>query len=215
VSLDAPIPRVGDLASPLGTLFAEALRDAVRAADVAVINNAARGLRADLLDGPITFGRLYDVFPFDNRIVRITLTGAELRAWLAGEIREGRRGMLGISGVGVRASCRADGLHVDLLRTAGRPIHDEDRLLAVTIGAPTLSGSLASPARVGGLGPTENAAVVREVVEDTLRRHGHLAQGQLDDAGHPRPEYADAQTVGCVALNPPRGSPGRVGFERP
>ena len=141
VSLDAPIRRVGDLGSPLGNLFADALRDAVPGADVAVINNATSGLRADLADGPITFGRLYDVFPFDNRVVRITLSGAELGRWLAGEIRQGRRGALGISGAGVRASCLADGIHVDLLRAAGRPIHDEDRLLAVTIGAPTLSGS--------------------------------------------------------------------------
>ena len=102
-----------------GNLFAEALRDAVPGADVAVVNNAARGLRADLPDGPITFGRLYDVFPFDNRIARITLSGAELGRWLAGEIRQGRRGALGISGVDVRASCRADGIHVDLFRGIG------------------------------------------------------------------------------------------------
>jgi 2',3'-cyclic-nucleotide 2'-phosphodiesterase (5'-nucleotidase family) len=63
VSLDAPIRRVADLGSPLGTLFAEALRHAVPGADVAVINNAARGLRADLpdarspLDGSTTCSR--------------------------------------------------------------------------------------------------------------------------------------------------------------
>jgi 5'-nucleotidase len=190
VSLDAPIRRVGDLGSPLGNLFADAIRDAVPGADVAVVNNAGRGLWADLPDGPITFGRLYDVFPFDNRVMRITLSGAELGRWLAGEIRQGRRGLLGISGVGLRASCLADGLHVDLLRTVGRPIHDEDRLLAVTIGAPTPSGTLAS-APLGGVGPTENTPVVRELVEDWFRRSRHRAQ---------RPEYADAQTVGCVAL---------------
>jgi 5'-nucleotidase len=198
VSLDAPIRRLGDVGSPLGNLFAEALRDAVPGADVAVINNAGRGLWADLPDGAMTFGRLYDVFPFDNRVVRITVTGAELGRWLAGEIRQGRRGGLGISGVAVRASCLADGIQVDLLRTKGRPIHDEDRLLAVTIGAPTLSGSLASPAPLGGVGPTENGPVVREVVEDWFRRLGHLAQGRLDDATHRSPEYADAPTVGCV-----------------
>ena len=194
----------------IGNLFADALRDAVPGADVAVINNAARGLRADLPDGPITFGRLYDVFPFDNRVARITVTGAELGRWLAAEIRQGRRGALGISGVAVRASCLADGIHVDLLRTGGRPIHDDDRLLAVTIGAPTLSGSLASPAPLGGVGPTENAPVVREVVEDWFRRLGHLSQGRLDDATHRGPEYADAQTVDCLALNTSGGSPGRT-----
>jgi 5'-nucleotidase len=188
VSLDAPIRRVGDLGSPLGNLFAEALRDAVQGADIAIINNAARGLRADLPDGPITFGRLYDVFPFDNRIVRITLSGAELGRWLAGEIRQGRGGTLGISGVSVRASCQADGIHVELLRAAGR-IHDEDRLLVVTIGSPTISGSVASAAPPGGVSRPDNAPVVREVVEDWLRRRpGHLAQDQLGDAGVPKAE---------------------------
>lgn len=78
VALEVSIPRVGDFGSPLGNLFADALRDAVPGADVAVINNTARGLRADLPIGAMTLGHLYDVFPFDNRIVRVTLTGAEL-----------------------------------------------------------------------------------------------------------------------------------------
>ena len=94
-------------------------------------------------EGPLTFGRLYDVFPFDNRIARITLSGAELRRWLAGGIRKAAAAGLGFQGVDVRTSCRADGLHVDLFRGSG-PIHDDDRLLAVTIGGPTLSGNLAS-----------------------------------------------------------------------
>jgi hypothetical protein len=146
------------------------------------------------------------VFPFDNRVARTTLTGAELGRWLAGEIRQGRRGALGISGVRVRTRCLADGIHVDLLRTMGRPIHDEDRLLAVTIGAPTPSGSLASPAPLGGLGPTGNAPVARELVEDWFRRLGQAAQRQLDDATHRSPEYADTSVANCVALNEKSGS---------
>jgi 2',3'-cyclic-nucleotide 2'-phosphodiesterase (5'-nucleotidase family) len=205
VSLDLPIRRVGDLGSPLGNLFAKALRGAVPGADVAAINNAARGLWADLPEGSVTFGRLYDVFPFDNRIARITLSGAELGRWLAGEIGQGRRGWLGISGVDVRASCLADGLHVDLFRGAER-LRDDDRLVAVTIGAPTLSGSLASPAPLGGVGPVGNAPVVREVVEDWFRRLAQPTQGQLDEATHRSPKYADAQPVDCVALNASGGS---------
>lgn len=197
VSLDAPIHRVANLGSPLGNLFAEALRVSVPGADVAAINNAARGLWSDLPEGPVTFGRLYDVFPFDNRIARITLSGAELGRWLAGEIRQGRRGWLGIAGVDVRASCLSDGLHVDLFRGAKR-IGNDDRLVAVTIGAPTLSGSLASPAPLGGVGPLGNAAVVREVVEDWFRRLGHAAQGQLDNATRRGSEVSDPQLVNCT-----------------
>jgi 2',3'-cyclic-nucleotide 2'-phosphodiesterase (5'-nucleotidase family) len=205
VSLDAPIRRAGDLGSPLGNLFADALRDAVPGADIAVINNATRGLRADLPDGPITFGRVYDVFPFDNRIVRTTLSGAQLGRWLAGEIRQGRQGALGISGAGVQASCLADGIHVDLLRAAGR-IHDDDQLLVVTIGFPTPSGNVVSAAPPGGVRPTDNAPVVRHVVEDWLRRPGHL-----DDSSHPRRASDATQIVDCVAQNTVGGSPVRSG----
>ena len=208
VSLEAPVSRVGDRGSPLGNLFAEALRAAVPGADVAVLNNAARGLWADLPDGPLTFGRLYDVFPFDNRVVRIELSGAELGRWLAGEIQEGRRGWLGISGIELRPSCLADRLHVDLVRAAG-PVHDDDRLVAVTIAGPTLSGSLASALASGSIGSsgpsislgantTLNAPVVREVVEDWFRRMGRLAPGQLGEAVLRRPDDAGARSIDCV-----------------
>jgi 2',3'-cyclic-nucleotide 2'-phosphodiesterase (5'-nucleotidase family) len=203
VSLDGPIRRVGDIGSPLGNLFAEALRDAVPGTDVAAINNAARGLWADLPEGPLTFGRLYDVFPFDNRVARKTVTGAELGRWVAGEIRQGRRGWLGMSGIDVRASCLADGLHVDLFRGTGR-LRDDDRLLAVTIGAPTLSGSLAASSPLGGIGPVGNAPVVREVIEDWFRRLGSDAPHRLDRATHRSPGSADASVDDCVAANGPR-----------
>ena len=137
------------------------------------------------------------MFPFDNRIARITLSGAELGRWLAGEIRQGRRGWLGISGVDVRASCLADGLHVELFRGARR-IHDDDRLVAVTIGAPTLSGSLASPAPLGGVGPIGNAPVVREVVEDWFRRLGHSVRSQLEAATRRSSDVSDPQLVNCA-----------------
>jgi 2',3'-cyclic-nucleotide 2'-phosphodiesterase (5'-nucleotidase family) len=197
VSLDAAVGRIGAGESPLGHIFADALRSAVPGADVAVVNNAARGLWADLPDGPMTFGRLYDVFPFDNRIVRITLSGAELGQWLAGEIQEGRRSWLGISGVDVRPRCLADGVHVDLLRAAG-PIHDDDRLIAVTIAGPTLSGSLAFAAPAGSGAATDKAPVVREAVEDWFRRIGVQGHGHLDQASLRRQD-AGAQVVDCVA----------------
>jgi hypothetical protein len=98
----------------------------------------------------------------------------------------------------VRTHCQADGLHVDLYRGAER-VHDADRLLAVTIGAPTPSGGLASPAFLGGVGPIGKAPVVREVVEDWFRRLGPTAKHQLADATHRSPAFADAQIVDCVA----------------
>ena len=77
VILDTPILRARDAESPLGNLFADAQRERT-GADVAINNNVRGGLRADLPQGPLTLGRLYDAFPFDNRLVTVTLTGAEL-----------------------------------------------------------------------------------------------------------------------------------------
>jgi 5'-nucleotidase len=176
VALDAPIRRIDDGRSPLGDFFADALRAAVPGADVAAINNAAR-LWADLPSGPLTFGHLYDVFPFDNRVVRVSMSGADLSRWLANEIRQGRRSGVGISGVNLTVRCLADGVHVDLLRGTER-IADAARLIAVTIGGPTLNGNLASPDFLGSVGPLDNSPVVREVVEDWFRRLGRLPADQ-------------------------------------
>jgi 2',3'-cyclic-nucleotide 2'-phosphodiesterase (5'-nucleotidase family) len=179
VFLDVPMPRAGTLGSPLGNLFAEAIRDAVPGADVAAVNNAARGLWADLPEGAVTVGRLYDVFPFDNRVRRLTVTGAELRRWVSNEIQQGRRSGLGIAGLTVSARCLPAGLHVDLARADGRPVDDGDRLLAVTIAAPTLSGGLASADFLGSVESDVNAAVVREVVEDWFSGLGRLSHDRL------------------------------------
>jgi 5'-nucleotidase len=197
-SLDVPIPRGSDLGSPLGNLFADALRDAVPGADVAVVNTATRGLWADLPAGPLTFGRLYDVFPFDNRIARVTMSGADLRGWVATEIGQGRRSGLGISGADVRIGCLADGTHVSLLRKGGRAIQDNDRLLVVTIASPTLSGNVAMAAPADGIAPTDKAPIVREVVEDWFRQPEHPLQGQHGASSH-RMEFANRQAAGCVA----------------
>ncbi len=179
VSLPAPIGRGGDSGSPLGNVFADAMRNAVPAADVAVVNSATRGLFADLAAGPLTFGRVYNAFPFDNRIARVTLTAAELSRWLGGEIRQGRRTGLGVSGVNMRTSCESGDVHVELFRGGkqiANPIQADERLLVVTIGGPTLSGTAGAIDPLGGGGPAENAPIVRDAVEDWLRQLHHLAQ---------------------------------------
>ncbi len=63
----------------LGNLIADAQRWAGKA-DVAVMNNG--GIRAPLLAGTATYGTLFEVQPFANVLVRLTVTGRALRAYL-------------------------------------------------------------------------------------------------------------------------------------
>lgn len=73
--LAAPLRRDYHALSPLGSMAAEAIRRS-GSADVAVIN--AGGLRADLAAGPLTFGGLYEAFPFENHLVVVSVSGQEL-----------------------------------------------------------------------------------------------------------------------------------------
>ena len=134
VVLDTPLARGRDgLESPLGNLFADAVRAAVPGADLAVSMGARRGgLRGDLPAGVLTRGPLYDAFPFDNRVVRLELTGAQLARALAAEVSRGRRGLPSVSGVRVRVSCGPTEAVVEILRASGEPIGPGAPLVVAT-----------------------------------------------------------------------------------
>src|SRR2546426_170296 len=60
----------------LGRLIADAQRNVAKA-DVAIVNNG--GIRADLAAGAVTYGDLYEVQPFQNRLVRLLAPGKVLK----------------------------------------------------------------------------------------------------------------------------------------
>jgi 2',3'-cyclic-nucleotide 2'-phosphodiesterase/3'-nucleotidase/5'-nucleotidase len=69
----------------LGNLIADSMRtadfgDGVKAADFAFMNPG--GIRADLPKGPVTFGDLAKIQPFGNTLVKLTLTGAQIKTLL-------------------------------------------------------------------------------------------------------------------------------------
>jgi 2',3'-cyclic-nucleotide 2'-phosphodiesterase (5'-nucleotidase family) len=188
VMADGPIRRVVNGESPLGNLFADAMRAEEPHADVALtMSNVPGGLRADLYGGPLTFGELYDVFPFDNQIVKLQLSGAELHDVFSQEIHRARRGALGISGIRVRAACSAEGLRVDIFRDSGTRIAPEDSLVVVTTEMLASGAAFAQLGPLGGFASSYSAPVVREVVSDWIeRRKGHLSERQFSDPTAPR-----------------------------
>ncbi len=89
VALRGGLQRQGDEYT-LGRLIADAERNIVKT-DVAIINNG--GIRADLPAGMLTYGDVFQVEPFQNRLVRLTVSGdvllAALEHMLAGERPDG------------------------------------------------------------------------------------------------------------------------------
>ena len=106
----------------LGNLMADAYR-AAGGGDVGVMNRG--GVRASLDSGTVTYGELFEVAPFGNMLVRLTLTGAGLRAWL--EKAVGQRELLArLSGIVVTCdTTRAPGSRIiSVVMNDGRQLAD-------------------------------------------------------------------------------------------
>jgi 5'-nucleotidase len=90
-SLGVEVPvllhRDSNAESALGSATADVLRQ-MEGADVALLNSG--GLRADLVAGPLTYGHLYETFPFDNAVATLKLNAGELRALLEAMLDHGR-----------------------------------------------------------------------------------------------------------------------------
>jgi len=71
----------------IGDFICDAMREEAKV-DFAFQNPG--GMRADLPQGPITRGEIYAVMPFDNTIVTMPLTGAQVKTALAQSLRGGR-----------------------------------------------------------------------------------------------------------------------------
>ena len=196
VVLDTPLLRAAAPESALGNLFADALRQG-SGADAAVTNNTFGGLRADLPAGPLTFGQLYDVFPFDNRVVRLVATGEELSHVLLEQIGRRGPGALAVSGIQVRMTCSANGAAIKVFHPSGRPLDPHQQVVVATVDS-LAAGMFAAVARRAATSPAHEDLLLREVVERWLQRHvGHLRADEFVDLGQPRWQYPDDRPAGC------------------
>ncbi|HKH82296.1 MAG TPA: 5'-nucleotidase C-terminal domain-containing protein [Gemmatimonadales bacterium] len=108
-SIKLPLTRAGSQ-HRLGAMIAEARRNVLRA-DVGLVGNAS--IRADLLAGPVTYGQLFEIQPSQANLVKVTVTGAQLREVLEHALGENGIPSAHVSGVSVRYDPR---------RRAGRRI---------------------------------------------------------------------------------------------
>lgn len=127
------LPRHFKAESPLGQFLADLTRGAAATAtgqtvDLALQNGG--GIRNELPAGKLTYGDLFEVMPFDNRLALVKMPGHAL-------IDLFRRNLLGSHGVlipssGYRIESRCEGgeLKVDLIQENGKPI-DPSRIYTV------------------------------------------------------------------------------------
>jgi 5'-nucleotidase len=153
----------------IGTLFANAMLEAVPGADFVVLN--AGSFRADIPAGPITRARLFSVFPFDNRLASVRLRGSQIEQ-LVDTLLENSHGVLQTAGLKIRLRCASPARRAAMtdVRT-GRKL-EPTRHYIVVLSDFLLSGG-------DGLGPLLDSVpdhhkkvhrrLIREVAADFLR----------------------------------------------
>lgn len=110
-----PLTRSYNDESALGNMTADIMRTAIEGADIGVTNGG--GLRADLPDGPIYYGHVFEVLPFDNRLAKVRASGAVVRRMVE-EGHAGKGGALTWSGL----RFTAEGCNVLDIEVGGRPL---------------------------------------------------------------------------------------------
>ena len=176
VELAGPFPLTRDMNSALFNLVTTALFDSFDV-DVAM-HNVRGGLRAGLPAGPLTFGDLYEMFPFDNFVTILDVSGAELRRVIAGEAKRSRR--VGFAGMRVFVECVDERMSVRMLRPDGREIGDDDQLALLVNDYMALGGDaiLVPITPPGGFALRYELPRTRDAIVDWLRARG----GELDPA---------------------------------
>ena len=130
------LPRgVGGGETALGNLIVDAMHAADlgdgRSADIAIHNDG--GIRASLDAGPITYAELYAVLPFDNTLVGLDLTGAQVRELLEDGM-DNRGTGIQVSGLAFTYSMnKPRGRRVMDVTVDGQPLGPERPYRVVTI----------------------------------------------------------------------------------
>ena len=133
VVIDTPLARGSQQdETAIADLITDGMLASVPGADAAFGNGGS--LRTDLPAGPLTYGEIYEVYPFDNRLVILSLTGDQLTRIIANSLtrRTLPLELLPIAGFTVDAMCNAGMLRVVLKRPSGMPIRADERLNVVT-----------------------------------------------------------------------------------
>ncbi len=185
IRLETPFTLKGNPESTLGNLYTDALLDSIDA-DI-VIHNVAGGLRQNLPAGDLTFGSVYELSPFENRLVLLAINGAQLRQIVAAEAH--RKNRIGFSGMRVSISCDEDEMTVVLQLDEGTDVADTDPVTIAVNDYIALGGDNILTAIIPEQGYVidDKLPLVRDVFIDWLRHHGgSINAADFDTASRPK-----------------------------
>lgn len=203
VTATGPITRAYKTESVEGDWFTDLMLAARPDAEVAMTNGG--GLRADLPAGPLTYGRLFEAMPFDNRFALVTVQGKHIRRLITTNLqRDG--GIFSWSGLTVKAACKNGALDLEIKIGGTKMLADDARYVIATTdflasGGDGVFGRLKLPA--GSIKPTD--VIVREAMVEVLRKKkGPIDPAKIYNPAHPRLAYEGTRPLLCGGTKTPK-----------
>ncbi|MBI5525946.1 MAG: 5'-nucleotidase C-terminal domain-containing protein [Deltaproteobacteria bacterium] len=155
--------------SPVGVLLTDAMRTFFPGVHIAMYNSG--GIRADLPAGKVTYGSIFEVIPFDNSLIKLTLTGAQVKEIVEkGASRS--FGLMAISGIEATVDMASKpGEKVKALTVGGKPL-DPAATYTVATNDFLLSGGDGFKTFSEGKDVVNTQTLIRDIFEGYLRRIG-------------------------------------------
>jgi 2',3'-cyclic-nucleotide 2'-phosphodiesterase (5'-nucleotidase family) len=195
VTLSAPITKAYGSESAEGNWFCDLMLAARSDAEVAFTNGG--GLRADIPAGDLTYGRLFEAMPFDNRFALVTVKGKHIRRLVTTNLQRSG-GIFSWGGLTAKARCKDGALGVDI-KIKGKPLADDANYTIVTSdflasGGDGVIGKLKLPD--GSIKMTDS--IIRDAMADILRKKkGTLDPATLYSPATKRLDYEGKRPVEC------------------
>ncbi len=175
VFLDGERGNVRSRETNLGNLIADAVREYARS-DVAIANGG--NIRASINEGPISLADVFRVIAFDNTVVTLQLTGAQLREAIengVSQVEDASGRFPQVSGMSyIFERGRAAGQRVVEVRVGGQPL-DADRLYSVATNDFLADGGDGYVVFKAARQRRDTQADMRDVFIDYLRRAGSVS----------------------------------------
>lgn len=191
IRLSGPFDLVPDIESAMSNLMTEAMLDSFDA-DIA-IHNVFGGIRAALPAGDLTYGSVYEMFPFDNIVSIHEITGADLRRIIANKANTHRKA--GFAGMRVVVSCNDAGMQVEMWLEDGRVIEDEDSIRMIANDFLALGGDdvLTPVIPEGGFELRKDMPLTRDALVAWFSRQGETLD-PADFETHAAPKWTVPDT---------------------
>jgi 2',3'-cyclic-nucleotide 2'-phosphodiesterase (5'-nucleotidase family) len=163
------------------------------------VHNVVGGIRANLPAGELTFGKVFNIMPFDNRVVVLDISGAELRHVMEVQAhRTGRR--VGFSGMRVYVDCNDDQMSLRMNLANGQDVEDGDRLKVAVSDFLALGGDgiLIPIMPAEGFEYSTDLPMIRDVLVDWFTKVGQQeGTRQVVDLKTPRWMLPDSLPASC------------------